>query len=127
MRHTKSRYLRTSGAHYECQGRNPVIGHKVKISESQRGDYKRREAFRSILRDDHTSHVITGMINVKGMSGVYYGDYHGETVAIELSQDQSELIVTLFKDHKPKRRITRERKVFNHFGYSRVFRKGPSL
>ena len=110
----ESLYHRTVEDHYKSNEAEPVIGSRIKISQSIRKSYIAKGAFKSILRDDRANHMISGLIRVQGLRNVFYGDYHGETIGVRISNDSATLIVTLFKGHIPKRRKTRSRKVQNH-------------
>jgi len=57
---------------------------------------------------------ITGLIPVKGMSNIYYGDIKGETAAIWIHPEKESICIVVFKGHNPKLRSSREKKVINY-------------
>ena len=106
-----SSYHRTTGAHYECPELNPVIGHKIKIENSVSDSFKSKGAIFTIIRDSYSRHVVSALIPVIGLSDVYFGDYHGDTIGIYYSSDYPTIKVVLFKGHNPKHLRIRARRV----------------
>ncbi len=58
---------------------------------------------------------ISGLIPVKGMSNVYFGDFMGtDTIGIWIQPDKEIISMAIFHGHRPKYRTSREKKVINY-------------
>ena len=107
-------YRRTAPNHYESIN-DAVIGERIKILQTRRTDLRAKGANISIFRDSHSSHLITGLIPLKGLPNRFYGDYHRESIGVYYNQEWPEILVVLFANHRVKRRSTRAAKVGEFF------------
>lgn len=57
---------------------------------------------------------ITGLIPIKGMPNIYFGDIKEETAAIWIHPQKESISIAVFKGHRPKIRSARQKKVINY-------------
>jgi hypothetical protein len=62
---------------------------------------------------------ISGLIPVKRIPNVYYGDLMGkDTIAVWIQPDKKIIVIAIFNGHRPKLRTAREKKVINFINTS---------
>lgn len=75
---------------------------------------RKQGANESIEYYNHRWTHITGLIPVKGMPNIFFGDIKGETAAFWIDPQKEGISIAIFKGHCPKIRSARQKKVINY-------------